>query len=90
MSLITFYIIAVLIVASSLMVVTRRSPLSSAFFLIMTLFLVAVSFVTLDAHFVAAIQIIVYAGAIMVLFIFVLVKTNIDLVDIGHKGVFVY
>lgn len=59
-------------------VVTSKSPVHSALSLVATLFSVAVLFVSLDAHFLAAVQIIVYAGAIVVLFLFVIMLLGVD------------
>jgi NADH-quinone oxidoreductase subunit J len=59
------------------MVVTRRHPMASALYLILTLFAVAALFVLRQSHFLAAIQVIVYAGAVVVLFIFVIMLINV-------------
>lgn len=72
MSVALFLVLAALTVASSLLVVLHRNPVYSALGLVATLFLLAVLFLGLDAQMVAALQIIVYAGAIMVLFLFVI------------------
>ncbi len=60
---------------SAILTISRRNPLHSALFLILTLLSVAVSFLFLGADFLAAVQVILYAGAIMVLIIFVLLLT---------------
>jgi len=75
---IVFYSIASLLVFCSIMVVTRKNPIASAIYLVGALFLVAAVFAFLGADFVAAIQVLVYAGAIMVLFLFVIMLLNID------------
>lgn len=75
---IVFGILAALLVLSALGVVTARSPIRSALSLVVTLFLLAVTFLFLDAHLVAALQIIVYAGAIVVLFLFVIMLLNLQ------------
>ncbi len=75
---IIFYCLATLACFNSLMVITRKNPVSSAVFLIATLFIVAAMYAHLGADFVAAIQILVYAGAIMVLFLFVIMLLNLD------------
>ncbi len=75
---IVFYVIAALTCVTSLMVVTRKSPISSAVFLVATLFLVAACFALMGADFLAAIQVLVYAGAIMVLFLFVIMLLNVE------------
>jgi NADH-quinone oxidoreductase subunit J len=78
-----FYVLAGLAVLSALAVVTLRHPIHSAFALIATLFFLAGIFVLLDAHFVAAIQVIVYAGAVMVLFTFVIMLLNLSPEELG-------
>lgn len=75
---IVFGILAALLVLSGIGVVMARSPIRSALSLVVTLFLLAVTFLFLDAHLVAALQIIVYAGAIMVLFLFVIMLLNLQ------------
>jgi NADH-quinone oxidoreductase subunit J len=66
------------LVASALTVVLHPNPVKSAMALVVTLFLLAVVFVFLEAHMIAALQIIVYAGAIMVLFLFVIMLLNLS------------
>jgi NADH-quinone oxidoreductase subunit J len=78
MSPVLFAILAVLLIASALGVVLSRSPIRSALSLVMALFFVAVEFLFLDAQLVAALQIVVYAGAIMVLFLFVIMLLNLQ------------
>ena len=73
-----FYPLAALILIASIMVVAARSAIISALFLVLTLFLLACMYATLNAHFVAAIQLLVYAGAILVLFLFVIMLLNIN------------
>lgn len=65
-----FYIFATLAVISALLVVSHRNPVTCAVSLVLTLFSTAVLFILLTAPFIAVIQILVYAGAIMVLFLF--------------------
>jgi NADH-quinone oxidoreductase subunit J len=74
---VVFYVFAALSVAGALLVITHKNPVSSAVSLVLTLFSTAVLFVLLLAHFVAAIQILVYAGAIMVLFLFTVMFLNL-------------
>ena len=76
-----FLLVAVLTVAAALGVVLHPNPVKSALFLVVTLFLLAVVFVLLEAHMIAALQIIVYAGAIMVLFLFVIMLLNLQTDD---------
>lgn len=78
MNPIVFFILAVLLVVCALGVVLARSPIRSALSLVLALFLLAVEFLLLDAQLVAALQIIVYAGAIMVLFLFVIMLLNLQ------------
>ncbi len=72
-----FYSVAGMTVATALLVVTRSNPISSAVWLIACFFGFASLFVLLDAHFIAALQILLYAGAIMVLFTFVIMLLNL-------------
>jgi NADH-quinone oxidoreductase subunit J len=74
---IVFYFIALLMIASALTVVLHRNPIYSALALVNTLFLIAVAFVTLDAELIAMLQVIVYAGAIVILFLFVIMLLNV-------------
>ena len=74
---IAFWILAALAVLSSLLVITSRNPVASVLYLVVSFFCLAGLFVTLNAHFLAAIQVIVYAGAIMVLFLFVVMLLNL-------------
>lgn len=66
-----FYILAVVTIVSALFVITRKNPVISIIFLLVMLAGMAGLFVMLHAHFIAAIQVLVYAGAIIVLFLFV-------------------
>ncbi len=78
MDFVTFFALAIPLVVIAIMVIAHPSPVYSALFLVLTLFLLAVYFLFLDAHVVAALQIIVYAGAIMVLFLFVIMLLNLQ------------
>lgn len=81
-----FYGLAGVSVGSALMMVTRRSPVMSAIWLIANFFALAGLYLTLHAQFIAVIQIIVYAGAIMVLFVFVIMLLNLgDLKRLNEK-----
>ncbi len=73
-----FYIFAGLAIAFSLSVVLKKSPVASAFSLVMVFFCFAGIYAILDAHLIAALQVLVYAGAIMVLFVFVIMLLNAD------------
>jgi NADH-quinone oxidoreductase subunit J len=74
---ILFYLFAVGGITSALLVVTRRNPIISALWLIANFFCLAGIYLTLHAQFIAVIQILVYAGAIMVLFVFVIMLLNL-------------
>jgi NADH-quinone oxidoreductase subunit J len=72
-----FYLFAGLAIGGAVGVVMAKSPVGSLLFMVTTLAAMAGTFVLLEAHFLAAIQIIVYAGAIMVLFLFVIMLLNL-------------
>ena len=76
-----FYLFGVVAVACALLFVTRRSPVAAALWLVNTLFALAALYIMLGAHFIGAIQVIVYAGAIMVVFLFVIMLLNL-----GHPS----
>jgi len=78
MELFVFVVAAAMILAGAIGVVVRSHPVHAALSLILTLFGVAVMFVALEAHFLAAVQVIVYAGAIVVLFLFVIMLLGVD------------
>ncbi len=73
-----FYVFSALALASAVMVVTRKNPVSSALFLVLTFFSLAGIYVLMDAFFLAVVQVAVYAGAIMVLFLFVIMMLNLS------------
>jgi NADH-quinone oxidoreductase subunit J len=73
-----FFLLAIPLVLFSLGVVLARSPVRSALSLVVALFLLAAMFFLLDARMIAALQVIVYAGAIMVLFLFVIMLLNLQ------------
>jgi len=72
-----FFLFAVVGVASAIMVVTNRNVVHAALFLLLTFFCVGATYVTLRAELLAAVQVLVYAGAIMVLFLFATLIINI-------------
>jgi NADH-quinone oxidoreductase subunit J len=74
---ILFYFLGAISVGSALMMVTRRSPVIAALYLILNFFALGGLYLTLHAQFIAFIQILVYAGAIMVLFLFVIMLLNL-------------
>ena len=75
---IVFAVAAAACLAGAFGVVLSRNPVHSALMLVMTLFGIAVLFIALQAHFLAAVQVIVYAGAIVVLFLFVIMLLGVD------------
>ena len=87
---ILFYLFAALAVAGSVIVVTNRNPVISALSLVATLFSSAALFLLLWAQFVAVVQVLVYAGAIIVLFLFTLMLLNLHedrlRFDAAHPG----
>jgi NADH-quinone oxidoreductase subunit J len=76
-ALLVFLVIGTIAVASSILVVAMRNPVHSALFLLLTFLCVAVLFVMKGAEFVGAVQVLVYAGGIMVLFLFVVMLINV-------------
>ena len=77
MTVVAFWVFAGVAIGSAVLCITRRSPVASALWLVNTLFCLAGIYVLLDAHFIAAAQVLVYAGAIMVLFLFVIMLLNL-------------
>ena len=75
---IVFGIFAVWAVGSALLCITRTNAVASALWLVSTMFALAGIYVLLNAEFIAAIQVLVYAGAVMVLFLFVIMLLNIE------------
>src|ERR1700746_246235 len=73
-----FYLLAGLAIASGVLVITRRSPVHSALALILPLLSLAGLYLMLYAPFVAGVQIILYVGGIMVLFLFVIMLVNLE------------
>jgi len=73
-----FYIFGIGSILGALLVITRKNPIHSALFLVLTFFFVAGLYLILGAEFLSMIQIIVYAGAIMVLFLFVIMLVNLE------------
>ncbi|MDD2271195.1 MAG: NADH-quinone oxidoreductase subunit J [Desulfuromonadaceae bacterium] len=84
METIFFLIITLVAIISAILVVTCKNPINSALSLIMTFFCLATYYVMLDAPFMAAVQVMVYAGAIMVLMVFTIMLLNIR-VDASKK-----
>jgi len=77
MTLVLFWVASGLALVSAVLCITRRSPVASALWLVSVLFHLSVLYVLLDAQFIAAVQVLVYAGAIMVLFLFVIMLLNV-------------
>jgi len=73
---ITFYLSAIVAVAATVMVITRRNAVHALLYLVVSLLAVGLVFFTLGAPFAAALEVITYAGAIMVLFLFVIMLLN--------------
>jgi NADH-quinone oxidoreductase subunit J len=78
-----FYLFGLIAIVSALLFVTRKSPVAAALWLINTMFSLAALYVLLDAQFIGAIQVLVYAGAIMVVFLFVIMLLNLGKGEIG-------
>ncbi|WP_117000052.1 NADH-quinone oxidoreductase subunit J [Desertimonas flava] len=78
MNFIVFVIATLMVIGGAVGVIVRRHPVHAALSLVLTLFGVAVHFVSMEAHFLAAVQVIVYAGAIVVLFLFVIMLLGVD------------
>lgn len=72
LEIILFSIFALIAVVTSILVVTRKNPIISALFLVLNFAALAGIYMLLNAQFIAVVQVIVYAGAIMVLFLFVI------------------
>ncbi len=82
---IIFILSAALIVASALMVVTARNLVHAALWLVAALFGVAILYVLLEAGFLAVVQVVVYIGAIAIMFIFAVMLTRKELLDKGPQ-----
>src|SRR4051794_38062180 len=76
-----FYLFGLIAVASALLFVTRKSPVAAALWLVNSMFSLAALYIMLDAQFVGAVQVLVYAGAIMVVFLFVVMLLNLGHAD---------
>ena len=76
-----FYLFGIIAMVSAVLFVTRKSPVAAALWLVNVMFSLAALYVMLDAQFIGAIQVLVYAGAIMVVFLFVIMLLNL-----GHAS----
>jgi NADH-quinone oxidoreductase subunit J len=76
--LIVFIIASAMVLVGAIGVLVRKNPVHAALSLVLTLFGIAVHFIAMEAHFLAAVQVIVYAGAIVVLFLFVIMLLGVD------------
>src|SRR4029078_11850479 len=86
MTLNLFYFLTFLAILSALMVVFSKNPVYSVLYLIITFFAIAGHYVLLNAQFLAVVHVIVYAGAIMVLFLYVIMLLNLNKVSEPHKS----
>src|SRR5215467_14922548 len=78
LQLVLFYIFSAIAIVSAILLITRHNVVHSAAFLGSTLFAVAGIFLTLHAEFLAGVQVIVYVGGILVLFVFVIMLISVD------------
>lgn len=85
LSSLAFYVFSALAIAFAGLVVLKKNPVSNAFSLVMVFFSFAGIYACLDAHLIATLQILVYAGAIMVLFVFVIMLLNADIPSLDMR-----
>jgi len=85
MEALAFYTLAALIVGFGLMVITARNPVHSVVFLVLNFLGIAVMYVVLGAEFLAVIQVLVYAGGIVVLYLFVVMLVNLKRAPEAHQ-----
>ena len=83
---ILFFLLAAITLISAIGVVISRNPIYSALFLVLTLFCIAGFFLLLHAEFLAVIQVLTYAGAILVLFVFIIMLLNLSEEELFEKG----
>ena len=86
MTLNFFYFLSFLAILAAVMVVVSKNPIHSVLYLIITFFCIAGHYVLLNAQFLAVVHIIVYAGAIMVLFLYVIMLLNLNKESEPHKS----
>ena len=80
-----FWFFSTFAIAAALAMVTRRSPVAAALWLVNVMFALAAMYVMLGAHFLGAVQVLVYAGAIMVVFVFVVMLLNLGATDASER-----
>jgi NADH-quinone oxidoreductase subunit J len=83
---ILFILLSVMAVGSALMVITRKNPVHSVLYLVVTFFAISGHYILMNAQFLAIVNIIVYAGAIMVLFLFVVMMMNLNVANEPQKN----
>jgi len=86
MTEVIFYIFAAFAVLSAALCILQKNPVSAALWLVSTMFSLAAIYVLLNAQFIAAIQVLVYAGAVMVLFLFVIMLLNLGQTQSDIRG----
>src|SRR5918996_3559941 len=86
MTEVVFYVFAVAAIVSATLCILQRNPVSAALWLVSTMFSLAAIYVLLNAQFIAAIQVLVYAGAVMVLFLFVIMLLNLGHAESDIRG----
>ena len=82
-----FFYFAIVIIVTAFLMVTRKSPVHSVIFMLVMFFHVAGLYLFLNAEFVAALQVVVYAGAILVLFLFVIFLLNLKAEQLERKSI---
>ena len=85
---ISFYVFAALMLGAALSVVCNRQPIYSVLSLLVVMFCLASLFIMLGAYFVAALQVLLYAGAVLVLFLFVIMLLNLEPETLAHMRLF--
>lgn len=86
MTLYIFYFLSFLAVMFAILVVLSKNPIHSVLYLILTFFCIAGHYILMNAQFLAAVHVIVYAGAIMVLFLYVIMLLNLNEETEPHKS----
>jgi len=81
-----FFYFAAVIIVSAVLMITRKNPIHSVMFMLLLFFHIAGVFVLLNAEFLAAVQLIVYAGAILILYLFVVMLLNVDKESVAARA----